>query len=202
MRLVYLVRHGETDWNKEKRLQGHSQTNLNPKGRQDAKAKAEILSSIKFGSAFSSDLNRAIQTAEILCEHLEVESLHVNPLLREQCFGSLEGTLVQDYHELLAKQNWANLSYEERLLHKATHDIESGEEIISRMKLFLEKELQNAKFPALVVTHGSIMRLWLSKKTGKLLETMPNLGHIVYDLDLDAVIDVSGQGPPTLGPLQ
>ena len=60
---IYLVRHGETDWNNEKRLQGWADISLNAKGVKEAEVVAEKLMDVHFDDAFCSDLERAEVTA-------------------------------------------------------------------------------------------------------------------------------------------
>ena len=64
--LVYLIRHGETSWNCEKRLQGQSDSPLTEEGIRQAKALAGRLSTISFDAVYSSDLERARQTVHII----------------------------------------------------------------------------------------------------------------------------------------
>src|SRR5258706_14102789 len=94
----YIVRHGETDWNAERRLQGHSDIPLNENGELQAKNLADELQDITFDLAFSSDLLRAKRTAEIIAlEHkLEVQT---TKLIREKNYGSLEGKPSQIFRE-------------------------------------------------------------------------------------------------------
>ena len=87
---VYLFRHGETDWNKEKRLQGQSDVPLNEFGRELAVKTAEALKGIRFGAAFSSPLCRAAETARILLGDRDVP-LILDERLREIHFGECEG---------------------------------------------------------------------------------------------------------------
>ena len=66
MTTLLLVRHGETDWNAEGRLQGHTDTPLNDYGRRQARALADALAGDDFEALYASDLARARETAEIL----------------------------------------------------------------------------------------------------------------------------------------
>jgi uncharacterized phosphatase len=103
MTTFYLVRHGETDWNKQRIIQGQTDVPLNATGEQQAKEAAKHFKKIKFDLAFSSDLLRAKRTTEIIAlEHkLAVEATEV---LRERHFGELQekpsGTL-QTYFKLM-----------------------------------------------------------------------------------------------------
>src|SRR5258707_25461 len=87
---ILLVRHGETDWNRERRVQGHSDIPLNDVGRAQAEALAKELQGERFDAVYSSALERARETAQIA---VTATGLRVHELadLREKHFGSWEG---------------------------------------------------------------------------------------------------------------
>ena len=87
---IYLFRHGETDWNKERRLQGHSDIPLNGFGRELAVETAGSLAGLTFDRAFSSPLKRAFETAQILLAGRNVP-LETDERLMEMGFGDCEG---------------------------------------------------------------------------------------------------------------
>jgi broad specificity phosphatase PhoE len=87
---LLLVRHGETDWNAEGRLQGHTDRPLNDYGRQQAKDLAERLADEGADAIYASDLARAKETAEILGARLGLPVV-IDPNLREKNWGSWEG---------------------------------------------------------------------------------------------------------------
>ena len=91
-RVLFLFRHGETDWNREGRLQGHTDTPLNAAGFAQAEALSEALRSHRLDAIVSSDLLRALTTARIAAEALKVP-LFTEPLLRETNVGEAEGLL-------------------------------------------------------------------------------------------------------------
>jgi probable phosphoglycerate mutase len=95
---IVLIRHGETAWNAERRLQGHIDIALNPEGRRQADALAAALSSEHFDAIIASDLQRAVQTAEaVAARHgLQVEQ---DIALRERCFGGFEGLLYAEIEQ-------------------------------------------------------------------------------------------------------
>ena len=90
MTTILLVRHGETDWNVERRVQGHSDTPLNDTGREQARALGAELAGEPIDAVYSSDLLRAHETANIVAgpRGLEVTALRE---LRERNFGTWEG---------------------------------------------------------------------------------------------------------------
>src|SRR5262245_33677433 len=102
-----IVRHGETDWNKKKLIQGQTNISLNETGEKQAKKIATKFKEINFDLAFSSDLLRAKRTTEIIAleKHLAVETTKA---LRERTFGKLEGQssqLLFDYLKTLKEKS-------------------------------------------------------------------------------------------------
>lgn len=151
----YIVRHGEADWNVKGLLQGHSESPLTKKGRDQAKILGNKLKDMNFDLAFSSDLFRAKKTAEIIAlEHqLAVETTE---LLRERNFGKYEGKpyeAIRTYDELLR-----NLNKEER--HIFSQDgVENEASFIGRVFTFLrETAITHPGKKILVVSHGGVMR--------------------------------------------
>lgn len=90
MTTLLLVRHGETDWNAEGRLQGHTDRPLNEVGRRQAATLAEQLAGDGIGAIYASDLARARETAEIVATRLGLP-VALDPDLREKNWGSWEG---------------------------------------------------------------------------------------------------------------
>src|SRR5271165_3144262 len=87
---LWLVRHGETDWNAQGRVQGHTPTELNENGRRQAASLAEMFAGRKFAALWSSDLPRARQTAEAIGSALGLD-VQLTVALRERSFGPYEG---------------------------------------------------------------------------------------------------------------
>lgn len=98
---ILLVRHGETDWNADERIQGWTPTSLNERGRQQAEALAARLASMPLTAAYSSDLPRARETAEAIASRHALPVL-VDEGLRERCFGQWEGLTAPELH-----RDWA-----------------------------------------------------------------------------------------------
>jgi probable phosphoglycerate mutase len=88
--LLFLFRHGETDWNREGRLQGHTDTPLNATGLSQAQALVERLRPHRLDAVVSSDLARAWTTAQIVADCLGIPLIR-EPGLREAHIGQAEG---------------------------------------------------------------------------------------------------------------
>lgn len=159
MTTFYIVRHGETDWNVQKRIQGQTDIPLNENGKLQAKNLASELKNITFDLAFSSDLLRAKETAEIIAlEHaLEVETTKI---LRERMFGKYEGT---DSAGLRAFDKLFDaLSDNEKYTFKEAPDIESDEELMNRLIPFLrETAITHPNKTILMVSHGGVIKTLL-----------------------------------------
>lgn len=95
---LLLIRHGETDWNVERRCQGQEDPPLNSQGREQALLLADALSGISLDVLYSSPLARARETARILKERLGV-SLHLEPRLMEIHLGDWGSRLVTEVAE-------------------------------------------------------------------------------------------------------
>jgi broad specificity phosphatase PhoE len=93
---VYIVRHGETEWNAQGRIQGHTDIYLSEKGREQARAVARRLAEVPFDVAYSSDLSRTRETAQIILGERNIP-LHSTPQLREYNKGVFEGLTVHEY---------------------------------------------------------------------------------------------------------
>jgi broad specificity phosphatase PhoE len=142
---LYVVRHGQTDWNRLGKLQGHADIPLNDAGRVEAAQLSEKINEVDFDICFSSDLQRAIETARIL-NAMRPLVIHSVSALRERDFGPWEGRLFSELLEF-EKQGYP-LAY-----------IESDEEIQKRIFPILDEIVSNNPGAnVLIVTHGSVMR--------------------------------------------
>jgi probable phosphoglycerate mutase len=95
---LIVIRHGETEWNREKRMQGTTDTRLSDIGRAQAQALGRRLAAHPFGALYSSDLSRAHDTARAVAEHTG-HHVVVDPRLQERRFGIFEGLLASEIME-------------------------------------------------------------------------------------------------------
>jgi broad specificity phosphatase PhoE len=152
---LHLVRHGETDWNRDGRVQGWSDTPLNDRGRQQARELAETLAERPIGAVYSSDLRRALDTAAPLAERLGIE-VRVTPALRERSFGVNEGRLSSEVAEELGTKTGSTW-------HTADDrhpDGETAREVYERVAAFLDELLEEPPADEIaLVTSGGPIRL-------------------------------------------
>ncbi len=107
MHKLFLARHGETDWNRLRKLQGHTDTLLNNRGQLQAQSLRELLSQHKPTQIFSSDLKRAHQTAQATFPNQKIVT---TPLLREIHLGQAEGKSREQVQADFGEQIWNDWS--------------------------------------------------------------------------------------------
>jgi probable phosphoglycerate mutase len=158
---ILLVRHGETDWNAEGRIQGQTNSSLNARGRGQAEALAGQLAGEQIDAVYSSDLDRARETAEILALKLDLPVV-LDPGLRERNFGSWEGRTVAELDEL-----WPGAWERWRDGNEAEGDVEDHIALAERIREAIRRLA--AAHPGgriLMVTHGGAMRVILMDADG------------------------------------
>lgn len=154
----FLVRHGETDWNSEGRIQGQMDTPLNKVGRVQAHSLGLRLASVPFSAAYSSDLNRGSDTAAAILHdrHLPLERM---PELREKRFGAWEGLTFQDVEARYPDQYHNGLMTGD--LSFAPLGGESDLQLYARAAAVADRLLEAHRSHSgniLVVTHGGTLR--------------------------------------------
>lgn len=155
---VYIIRHGETQWNAQKKLQGASDTQLNEKGIALARETGKALAQIPFSCCFTSPLIRAKETARLILGERDIP-VYEDPRIREISFGDWEG---RESSELPAQMLEYFFHHTEK--YCAPEGGESLEEVCCRTRAFWEdiisrKELREQTI--LVATHGCAMRALL-----------------------------------------
>lgn len=157
---VLLIRHGETDWNAERRWQGKAPTPLNGRGLEQAQRLAAYLRRRPIGSIYSSDLVRAWQTASILGEALGLAP-RPESRLRELNVGVFQGLTPS---ECLARYPDDYARFREFVLEFVIPNGESRLQLQERMAVAWHEIAANAKGPEVViVSHGGAIRMLLLK---------------------------------------
>ena len=174
---IYLVRHGETDWNLAGRLQGSTDIPLNELGKQSALKTAEYFraNDIAISCIMTSPLTRAKQTAQIIADVLEIPVIE-QQALTERCFGEAEG-----------------LTAEERTLKFPDQDIPGLEDIqVVRQRVWNVPQTlasTHADESVIIVSHGGVINAVLSilsnGEIGTGITKLKNacLNHITYSND-------------------
>jgi broad specificity phosphatase PhoE len=149
---LLLVRHGETDWNRDGRWQGHSDTPLNDAGRAQARRLAAELGDVDV--VYSSDLARSRETAEILAEPLGAE-VRLDPRLRERGFGAWEGKTSAEIEAEFRDEHARWLSGDA----PGAADAEPFADFAMRVQEFVAEVLaRHTDETVLVVAHGGSLR--------------------------------------------
>ncbi len=161
--ILYIVRHGETQLNLKKILQGHADSPLTRLGETQAHTLKKELKAIHFDAIFSSDMLRTKRTAEIIALERNL-AIKTSRLLRERSFGQYEGKAYTIFANELKRElaKFKSLNHEKKFKFKYTKDMESDEEIVGRFITFLrEITLAYSGKTLLVVSHGGMMRALL-----------------------------------------
>lgn len=184
---LFIFRHGETDWNKESRFQGHTDIPLNAKGIAQAQELAVEVKSIQPEIILTSDLNRAKHTAQIVNESLGVPVIE-SPMLRECRLGEPEGMLrseIDQKYGAIAWQKWLSVKSVDQDFSFPKG--ESKREHLQRQVNFIELFMSNHSNVSRVAisTHGGSLRRLVHHCQNAPLEpiAIPNcaLYQVVYD---------------------
>lgn len=155
---VYLIRHGETLWNAEKRLQGQLDSPLTEEGIQQALLLANRLSATRFDAVYSSDLGRALHTTEIITAKLNHVTVTCDPRIRERHFGCFQGLTWEEIKERFPEEAVKDLS------GNPSNRVPGGEskhQMLSRVQdFFKDMILRHENGKVLVVSHGGMLNIW------------------------------------------
>ncbi|MBB6218841.1 putative phosphoglycerate mutase [Anaerosolibacter carboniphilus] len=156
MTKLYITRHGQTQWNIEKRLQGHLDSPLTEVGAQQAAWLGEALSSVDFDAVYASSSPRALRTAEIICSGRNFE-VQPNDLLREIHVGEWEGRLTSEL-ETLYPEEFENFFHRPHLYRPMSGEsyFDTGKRVIAGIEEIIEKHPDEN---VLIVTHAVALKL-------------------------------------------
>ena len=162
---LYIVRHGQSVHNQDNVCGGHLDAPLTKLGKQQAENTKQLLAGIHFDDIYSSDLQRAYKTIEIICGK-PVPPDHQLADLRERNFGKLEGQPVQLWLELNKKydEQYGALPLEERWKHSYADYIEGNGPLIKRfLQALRDISCAHPGETILVGAHGGCVRATLVK---------------------------------------
>ena len=180
MTRLLLVRHGQTDWNYEGRYQGQADPPLNHQGRTQAQALAAQLTGEPLSAIYSSDLHRALETAQIIARGLAVP-IQVDARLREIKLGRWEGMLYADIQAQYPALWWAR---EQDPVHVRAPDGENVAELTKRVyEMANEISARYTSGQVLVVTHGLVISVLKCRVLGIPMEQsfshIPGNTHLI-----------------------
>jgi broad specificity phosphatase PhoE len=206
---IYIVRHGETEWNVQGLLQGQMDSPLTIAGKDQARLLGQELAHVQFDAVFSSDLERTKKTAEIIGLEKKL-AVKTTEALRERAFGTFEGkkyaVLEEELKDLIAE--YETLQDKEKLTFRFRDDMETEEEVLIRFLRFLrEIGVAYSGKTVLLVTHGGTMRtllVHLGFGTYKQLHhsAVKNGGYLVLESDGVEFFIKETKGITLLGELQ
>ena len=175
---LYVVRHGQTDWNKESKVQGKTDIPLNEEGIKEAQELKELVCKLNLDLVITSPLKRALETAKILTDN-KVKIITDDRII-ERDWGLNEGKLLQEVDRVKCWNVYLNID---------ENNIEKVQDFLSRISLFLEDIIN--KYPdknILIVAHSAVSRAihYLIEKIpidGDLtLMNIPNLQILEYKI--------------------
>ncbi|MCQ2537681.1 MAG: histidine phosphatase family protein [Lachnospiraceae bacterium] len=153
---LYLLRHGQTDWNVEWRMQGSEDIPLNELGLKQAREAAERMKNNHYDVIFSSPLQRARVTAEIISEALGMDYI-IDERLTEMSFGIIEGTTPE-----YAKENPnRDLFFTDPAKYEPDPTAESFEQVKNRCLSFIDDIKTRDYNDVLIVCHGALTKAML-----------------------------------------
>lgn len=157
-----LIRHGQTDANRAGRFQGATDNPLNATGIQQAHAALDSSPiAVAWHGIYSSDLQRAVRTAQIIAEDHSVPYLGADPRLREINWGAAE-----DIDTAIAEQRWPQRSFPGR---------ENASDVVARAWRALDEFAErHPEDNILLAVHGTLIRFLLSSLTGSNYASIPN----------------------------
>lgn len=153
---LYLVRHGETEYNLQSRIQGQGDSSLTQLGVRQAEAVADRLAGESFSAIYSSDLGRAQSTAEVIAAHHNLP-VRTTPLLREAAFGIVQGLTRAEIEERFPVEEYG---WRRDPKTKRPPGAEYPEDVIERCRQFLAEIIERRQDGErlLVVGHGGSIR--------------------------------------------
>ena len=182
-----IIRHGETDWNVEKRIQGHTDIPLNDTGRAQAQAMAGTAAQQRFDAIYSSDLMRARETAAVLAQR-EAHEVKLLAQLRERHYGIFQGLTAAQGAELYPA------AYARYLARDPDDRLETGESLsgfAARVVAGIDWLVRHHGGQRLaVVCHSGVLDVVYRRATGRPLDrprdfTIPNCAFNWFHCDAE-----------------
>ena len=159
---IYLMRHGETKWNKRSKLQGQVDIPLAPKGIEQAEMTSEGMKDIPFDHIFSSPLKRAYKTAQVVRRDRPIEIVR-DDRLKEMSFGTSEGKIIGKIMANPAMVRYQRFRLDPAHFRPAKYG-EYFQDVLKRTDEFFQEEIVPLEGKAeniLIVAHGRVVRSFI-----------------------------------------
>jgi broad specificity phosphatase PhoE len=189
-RILYLARHGETEWNRVGRWQGATDIPLSETGRAQARTLAAKLHHRGIKRVHASHLSRAQETAQIVAAHLGLPEPQTDARLRERGYGVFEG-LTREECEARFPAAWERYLADRRAIPP---NGEPHGEILARLREALH-EIAAADGASLVISHGGCIRTFISGVIGQFPPPLEN--GAVFRVHFEGGAFVSAEREPT-----
>lgn len=161
---LYVIRHGETYWNKERKMQGHLGSDLNEKGVRLAKVTADGLKGVPFDLCITSPLVRARHTAEIIMGDRNKPIID-EPRLKELNFGIWEGRCVAPGKMEIPVEDFRRFRTDP-FAYQPPEGGETVQELIDRTNAFFDELISTPEYQdktILISVHGGVVRAFLNR---------------------------------------
>lgn len=155
---IYLVRHGQTEWNIQRKTQGQTDVDLNEIGKKQSNQLTDFLATLPIESVLSSDLLRCKYTAEQFKKKANIP-IEYTPLLRERSYGDWEGKNADEFLEFIFKNSVDKSGQYNPYYTPPT--VESLKELWERCEKMYDK-IRNTDKNTLIITHGGTKSMLLS----------------------------------------
>ncbi len=152
---LYLIRHGETEWNAQHRAQSYTDISLSDVGREQAQCTAKRLQNVDFDIAYSSDLSRAKETAAIILGTRNIQ-VNTSKSLREYNKGVFEGLHRSEYSLRYPDQYQSSLAKDLDFSPESGESVRQVHDRVSEFGIFITSEHPNEDI--LIVCHGGSLR--------------------------------------------
>lgn len=169
---IIFIRHGRTDWNDLGRIQGHSDIPLNTRGHNQAADVATRLFAEEpvIDAIYSSDLQRAVATAEAVNRYFDLE-IKLDPRLRETFMGQAEGIHEDEFSKIYPSR-------------EDIRDAESRQDVLKRVQSFLVETVSEWRGKTIVlVSHGDLIRTLIKHYHAEGSYKIPNCSMVRFKFD-------------------
>ncbi len=184
---LYVFRHGETDWNKAKRFQGHSDIDLNELGRAQAEVLQHLLKRLRPQIIFSSDLSRAVNTAKIAAALIDVQII-TTPDLREANLGEMEGMLREEIIDKYGEgfiEKWFDPGHKDFVFPGGESKVDHLDRLIRTIEEYMSLHPEYERYG--ISTHGGSVHRLIHHCSNAPTERIFVTNGTLYEIEVNVV---------------